>query len=293
MYEAFCLLSGVSIAVMVAVNGRLSAGAGTFAAAVIIHAVGVVFALICCLLQKNKRPLWGHKPLWIYTGGAIGIFTTIFNCFAVGRISMTSIMALSLLGQTVTAMIVDTFGLLGMDRQPFCKRALVGLSFALAGICVMLDPSVAGAMLPVALVFATGVTMVLSRTVNSRLAAEVGDLRGSFLNHLVGLPCTALCLFLLAPSEAGALVRPAAPAWAYLGGVMGVCVVMAQNVLVPKVPAFRLTLLSFIGQIFMGIALDLWQGNGFSDATFTGGLLIAAGVAANLLLDRVFAQKRA
>ena len=74
---------------------------------------------------------------------------------------------------------------------------------------------------------------------------------------------------------------------------MGVCVVMAQNVLVPKVPAFRLTLLSFIGQIFMGIALDLWQGNGFSDATFTGGLLIAVGVAANLLLDRVFAQKRA
>ena len=51
----------------------------------------------------------------------------------------------------------------------------MGLSFALAGICVMLDPSVAGAMLPVALVFATGVTMVLSRTVNARLAAEVGD----------------------------------------------------------------------------------------------------------------------
>lgn len=273
MYGFFSLLSGVSIAVMVAVNGRLSAGAGTLAATVIIHAAGVLFALLCCALQKHKRPLWGHKPGWIYTGGAIGVFTTIFNCFAVGRISMTSIMALGLLGETVTSLFVDTFGLLGMEKQPLRKHALIGLCFAAGGVCVMLDSSVSGALVPVVLVLLTGVTMVLSRTVNARLAAEVGGLRGSFINHLVGLPC--------------------APAWAYVGGVMGVCVVMAQNILVPKISAFRLTLLSFLGQVFMGVALDVLAGNGFADATFTGGLLIAAGVAVNLILDRVFAPKNA
>lgn len=293
VYGFFSLLSGVSIAVMVAVNGRLSAGAGTLATTVIIHAAGVLFALLCCALQKHKRPLWGHKPRWIYTGGAIGVFTTIFNCFAVGRISMTSIMALGLLGQTVTSLFVDTFGLLGMEKQPLRKHALIGLCFAAGGVCVMLDSSVSGALVPVVLVLLTGVTMVLSRTVNARLAAEVGGLRGSFINHLVGLPCALAFLFLLAPQEAGALVRPCAPAWAYVGGVMGVCVVMAQNILVPKISAFRLTLLSFLGQVFMGVALDVLAGNGFADATFTGGLLIAAGVAVNLILARVFAPKNA
>ena len=44
------LLTGVVIAVMVAVNGGLSQHYGIFIAAVIIHIVGVLFAFFMCVV---------------------------------------------------------------------------------------------------------------------------------------------------------------------------------------------------------------------------------------------------
>ena len=72
---------------------------------------------------------------------------------------------------------------------------------------------------------------------------------------------------------------------------MGVAVVLLSNLTVPRVPAFRLTLLLFIGQIFTGVLLDLLLGNSFSDATFRGGLVIAAGVIVNLVVERWVGRK--
>ena len=98
MYNMLSLLTGVVIAVMVAVNGGLSQHYGIFIAAVIIHIVGVLFAFFLCVVLKRKIS-FKKLPLWLYTGGAIGVLTTVFNNFAFGRISMTSIVALGLLGR--------------------------------------------------------------------------------------------------------------------------------------------------------------------------------------------------
>ena len=100
------LLTGVVIAVMVAVNGGLSQHYGIFIAAVIIHIVGVLFAFFLCVVLKRKIS-FKKLPLWLYTGGAIGVLTTVFNNFAFGRISMTSIVALGLFGQTVQSIVLD------------------------------------------------------------------------------------------------------------------------------------------------------------------------------------------
>lgn len=287
MYDLLSLLTGALIAVMVTFNGVLTEYCGIFGAAVVIHVVGSLFALLLLLLRRQGVPFSRARQPWLYLGGVIGVLSTVFNNFSFGKISITGLVALGLLGQTAASLSIDGFGLFGMPRRPLHKSTLAGLLFAAAGIAVMLDRPAQGVLYAVALSFGAGVTVVLSRSVNANLSARIGALQGSFVNHIVGLPVSAAVLLLAGGQRA--LFAPAAPApgaWAYFGGALGVLVVLLFNVIVPRVSAFRLTLLSFVGQVFAGVALDLLTARGFSRATFFGGLLVAAGVGVNMLLDR-------
>ena len=168
---------------------------------------------------------------------------------------MTSIVALGLLGQTITSVLLDRFGWLGAPKRRVDRSVAVALISAPVGIFLMLDGSVSQSILAVLLSLGAGVTVVLSRMVNARLASETSPLAGSFVNHLVGLPICVVLLLLV-----GQWTTPAAGTmepWMYCGGMLGVTTVLLFNITVPKVSAFRLTLLSFVGQVFTGVALDV------------------------------------
>lgn len=289
MYDLLSLLTGMVIAFMVAINGGLTTQYGVFGAAVIIHIVGSFFAFMLIKIRRQNVLFQRSIAWWMYIGGMIGVLTTAFNNFAYGKISLTSIIALGLLGQTATSLVIDSFGLFGMRKYPFKKSTLIGLAFAAIGILVMLDNSAVSALYAITLSFIGGVTVVLSRTVNAGLSENIGALQGSFINHIVGLPVTVCALFLWGGNDPifnGFSIS--SNSWIYFGGVLGVLVVLLFNITVPKTPAFRLTLLSFIGQLFAGIALDLITKRGYIEATFFGGLLVAAGVGANILIEQAY-----
>ena len=71
------------------------------------------------------------------------------------------------------------------------------------------------------------------------------------------------------------------------------CSVMLYNITVPRVAAFQLTMLGFVGQVFMSIAIDLLLQNDYAQVTFLGGLLVAAGVALNMVLEHLIDRKAA
>ena len=290
MYQFLSFIIGVVIAVMISVNGTLSGCYDTFRSAVIIHVVGVIFATILYCLKKEKKPLLRQGPLWIYLGGALGFLTTVFNNFSFEYISMTSIVALGLFGQMLTSAFVDSLGLLGMEKYPFRKSSLLGFCFALIGVASMLDFSISSSLLAVLLSIGGGITVVLSRTVNARLSEKTGALGGSLINHLVGLPITILFALLFVPRSQMLVVNPT-PLWAYFGGMLGVTTVLLFNIVVPKISALNLSILSFIGQLFTGILLDVLAGNDFSNATFTGGIIISIGMLLNFILDAFHSKK--
>lgn len=288
MYNFLALLSGLAISVMVSINGNLSQKFGVFWATVIVHAVGTGFAFLLCKIKKDSIPGKLFRPRWIYIGGAIGVLTVVFNNLAYGHISMTSIIALGLLGQTAASLVIDSFGLFGMEKCPFRKSVYIGLAFSAAGIAVMMDQTVTMAVYAVIFSFLSGITVVLSRTVNARLAQNIGEMQSSFVNHLVGLFVSvfaALLMMRIIPAGPPDLqgTRP----WMYAGGMLGVTAVYLCNIIVPRLPAFRLTLLTFVAQVFTGIIIDLFVMNTYSKATFTGGVIVACGMALNLLVDKL------
>lgn len=132
-----------------------------------------------------------------------------------------------------------------------------------------------------------GVSIVVARIINAALASRIGTLQSTFFNYITGL--TFSFVFLLISREA--LNSPvtrlgAIPLWAYTGGLLGVMVIILSNFTTPRVPAFYLTLLIFIGQLFAGILIDYFISGDISAGKIIGGILVLAGLAYNLLLDR-------
>ncbi|MEG2661037.1 MAG: DMT family transporter [Oscillospiraceae bacterium] len=286
------VLIGCIIAVMLAFNGGLSAQYGVFGSTVIIHIVGTTFAFAAIKLRKMKLNITRDIPLWMFCGGAIGVLTTLFNNFSFGKIGITAIMALGLFGQGVTSAIIDCFGLFGMPKRKYKKLDLIGILFAVIGILIMLEDIENAAFAAILMSLAAGVTIVLSRTVNADLSGKIGALQGAFVNHFVGLPITVAMLLMLGRAEpifTGFSLSP--KLWIYLGGALGVIVVMLFNVMVPKVKAFNLTLLTFVGQVFAGILIDIITKQPYSQASFYGSTLVAAGIFTNILLGHFSDEK--
>ena len=63
----------------------------------------------------------------------------------------------------------------------------------------------------------------------------------------------------------------------WCGGILGVISVAVCNVIVPRIPACKLTLFTFCGQLFCGIALDILNGRELNEREFHAGLLVSMG----------------
>ena len=288
MYYALSIFSGILITLMIAVNGALGTEYGVYSSSVMIHVIGLV--LISLLLAAKRSRFFPSKklPIHLFLGGAVGVGTVVFNNLAFGRISVSAILALSLLGQTLTSLVIDQFGLFQMPRHPFSARKLPGIILVVIGIGWMLWPFDVRIIVPVVLSLLTGVTIVVSRSINARLACETGMLQSTFFNYAVGLVISAVILLIVGTGEP--LLTQAfslSPrAYIYTGGLMGVFVVTLLNAIVSKISSFYATLLLFAGQVFSGVLLDALLAGQFSLLSIAGGVFVSAGLAACMLADR-------
>lgn len=283
MYYLLSLLTGILISVMVAFNGGLTELYGTYTATAIIHVVGLLI-ISTWVITKRERPFCKRQKWFLYLGGAIGVMTTVFNNLAYGRISVSSIMALGLFGQSVTGLIIDHYGFMDMPRHPFLKRKICGLLLIFCGVVSMTEHFNTPALF---ISFAAGGNIVLSRTLNAKLADLTSVNVSTFYNYVIGLTVAVSVYFLLGRGEIPLTSVSLSPNfYIYLGGALGVCVVFLSNITVTKISAFYLSLLLFVGQIFAGILVDAVISGVFSPRNLIGGLFVAAGLCVNLVLDR-------
>ena len=284
MYYLASLFIGILVAVMITVNGGLTAFYGVYAATVIIHIVGLIL-IGGIIFFRREKPFQKRLPWYLYIGGVLGVATTASTNFAFGKISVSAILALGLFGMSVAGVLVDQFGLFGMRKHPFRAYQLPGILLVLGGILWMMGGGFV--FLPVLAVFVSGALLVVSRSYNARLADETSVYVSTFFNYICGLG-TAISVFLLFgrndPVWAGLALAP--HWWSYIGGAIGVITVWLSNVVVVKISQLYITLLMFVGQVFTGVLLDALIDGAFSTANIIGGVLVALGLALNLLLER-------
>ena len=128
-----------------------------------------------------------------------------------------------------------------------------------------------------------GAMVILNMSMNASLAGKLGVFRGTFVNYLVGLSLiSAVALFTGAFLPSGWAMP--APQF-LLGGVLGVIIVSASNVVIPKIPVVYITALFFVGQIFAGLILDFIRFGRGDWAKLAGAALVLSGVLVNALQD--------
>ncbi|MGF9964289.1 DMT family transporter [Bacillus rhizoplanae] len=137
MYKVLSALIGVFIALMIPLNGILAEVIGNYNASVLIHTVGLIAVIIILLVGKFKIKIHKGIPLYLYSAGAIGVFTVLFTNISFSALGVSLTIALGLLGQSITSIVIDHFGLLGMKVVKFEKKKIVGLLLIASGIVVM------------------------------------------------------------------------------------------------------------------------------------------------------------
>jgi transporter family-2 protein len=138
-------------------------------------------------------------------------------------------------------------------------------------------------VLAVLLSFFAGVNIVISRTLNAKLAEYTNIRTGTFYNYLIGLLISVPVYFIFGRSEAVFTDFVFSPKiYIYFGGIIGVCVVLLSNITVIKISAFYLSLFLFIGQVFSSILIDVVISQTFSPRNMIGGIFVAIGLTVNI-----------
>lgn len=285
MYSVITILSGAVLAIMIAVNGELSGQYGVFGSSVIVQIVGTIFALSAIIIKREKLIIKTTIPKWYYLTGVITASITVFQNMAFHFISMTSIIALGLVGQTIISLLIDQFGMFGMKKTTPSKSVVISLIFAAAGIAVMADGTIGNSIFAIVLSLTAGVSVVLSRVFNANIAEHTSILQGSFISYFLGLPAVVLVAWFVREIPFGIEIS-GGNIWMYLGGIFGVLVVLMCNLTVPHVSSFKLTMLIFLGQVLTGIVLDLAFQQLAMDASFWGGIIISVGIMISKIIDR-------
>lgn len=137
MLDIFSAFVGTLIALMIMFNGTLANATGNFTSSVIIHITGLFSVIIVLLISKSKIKLKNGIPLYLYSAGAIGVFTVLFTNLSFSALGISVTLSLGLLGQTLSSIIIDHFGLLGMKVIKFQKKKTFGLILIVFGIFIM------------------------------------------------------------------------------------------------------------------------------------------------------------
>lgn len=131
-----------------------------------------------------------------------------------------------------------------------------------------------------------GVSIVVARIFNAKLAEEIGLLESTGINYVTGFIFSLLILLISREYVQFSEIKSAQiPIWAYLGGLVSILVVLLSSHVTPKISAFYQTLFVFTGQIFIGVLIDFIISHQLSLGKIIGGILVLIGLTYNLWID--------
>lgn len=135
------LVAGVAGTVQIAVMGRLGDRIGVVAAFAFAAVVTAAIGLLVLLAVRRSLAGFGHavdQPAWMWLGGLMGAIVVLTITYAGPRIGPTATVAVFLVGQFAAAVVVDRYGLFGLDRIAVGWPRIAGLALLAVGTALVL-----------------------------------------------------------------------------------------------------------------------------------------------------------
>ncbi len=139
LFTAF--LAGIAMAVQGSVNAVLGRIIGLLEATFIVHVVGLgilVPALFVLHLGRGNLGRLSLAPWYLYLGGLLGVIIIYGVVASIPRLGVAIATTAIIVGQVGTALVIDQFGLFGLERVPFTWLKAVGIVLLALGAKFML-----------------------------------------------------------------------------------------------------------------------------------------------------------
>ncbi len=133
------LLAGGLLGMQPSVNGYLGRHVGhPLQASLISFGTGTALLFLLCLVSGNFPPSFQQAatslPWWTWTGGLIGVVLVTTSLILVPKIGSLPWFAAIMTGQTLAALLLDHYGLLGNPRATASPMRLFGALLLIAGV---------------------------------------------------------------------------------------------------------------------------------------------------------------
>mgnify|MGYP000852372516 CR=1 FL=1 len=134
-------LAGLSMAIQGSLNTALSKATGLLEATFVVHSVGTVTAGILLFglgLGGGNLVLITQAPWYSWLGGAVGVVITYAVVYSISKAGVATATTAIIVGQILTAALIDHLGILGMERIPFPLYKIIGLVLMAIGARILL-----------------------------------------------------------------------------------------------------------------------------------------------------------
>jgi len=305
------LAVGCLLAVQASVNQQLNKavgtpyGASTVQLSVAASALAVVAAAGGVL--GATAGVWQVEPKWLLVGGLASPLYITAGILLFPRLGALTSVGLFVTGQVFASLVLDTFGLLSVPRQPLSAGIAIGAALVLTGITVVIrgqkmtsvlvpasthpasprtttssppDPAKLGWIV---LGLLAGAGLPAQGAVNAQLRQQIGAPLAvgtiSFIVATVAIALVLVALLALGRTPTPRL-RPlgSMPWWGWLGGFCAAAYVIATFLLLPRIGAAVTIALTVTGQQAASALIDQFGWLGMARRALTSQRLIGLGL---------------
>lgn len=134
-------LAGVTMAVQGSINAVLGKVIGLLETTFVVHLVGLVVVALLLFgfhLGDGHLHRYAQAPWYTYLGGVLGVLIIYAVVRSIPKVGVAPATTAIIVGQVLTASVIDHLGLFGMEKLPFTWWRLLGTLLMAGGAWFLL-----------------------------------------------------------------------------------------------------------------------------------------------------------
>ena len=128
------LIGGVAVGIQSPMAGAMGQKIGGTASSFIVHLSGAILSGVFLFMRGGEKIRdWQTLPWYMLFAGIFGLILYQTISVTLPRLGSTMMITLVIIGQLMTGMVIDHFGLMGVVVRPIDLPRILGLIVLLAG----------------------------------------------------------------------------------------------------------------------------------------------------------------
>ncbi len=123
--------AGILMAIQGSMNGAMGKIIGMLEGNFLMHVIALVMVVILLFvlgLGKGDLTKWNQVPWYLYLGGVINVAIIYGVMYAIGNVGAGAATTAIICGQLAMALIIDTFGIFGLEKVALSWTRGIGLA---------------------------------------------------------------------------------------------------------------------------------------------------------------------